>query len=437
MAGKPIAVSFIADTRELNKGLANTQRALNDTGAEAAQAAEKVERVFVRVTDRADAAATNFSILGGAVGDVAGGFDAFGSALGLSEGQIEAINGASEKLSAALMFGAGVADIAAVSSELLNKVNLKGTAIKVKDRAVTIAKAAAEKAAAIGTKALAAAQWVLNAAMRANPIGILITALIAVGAALVLAYKKSETFRNIVNGVFAAVGVGVRAMLNVVRVVFNAMRKVIGTALGVIARIIRTYVAVYRRVFTVVWNAVKTVTKGAFTGIKNLVTTPLTAIVSFVRGVPGKLLALGSKFKNAGKSVIGKFIDGIGRVGGAAADFASKIWGAVKAAINSGIDKLNGLLEFDFKVKGIGFHVNPPDIPHLANGGITTGPTLALIGDNPGGREAVIPLDKYPLGGNTYNVTVVAPVGSSSADIGRELTKHIAAYERSGGRRRA
>jgi hypothetical protein len=33
-------------------------------------------------------------------------------------------------------------------------------------------------------------------------------------------------------------------------------------------------------------------------------------------------------------------------------------------------------------------------IPALKDGGITLGPTLALIGDNPGGREAVIPLDR-------------------------------------------
>ena len=40
-------------------------------------------------------------------------------------------------------------------------------------------------------------------------------------------------------------------------------------------------------------------------------------------------------------------------------------------------------------------------------------------------------------GGNTYHITVNAPVGASSADIGRELTKYISAYERQGGRKRA
>jgi len=35
-------------------------------------------------------------------------------------------------------------------------------------------------------------------------------------------------------------------------------------------------------------------------------------------------------------------------------------------------------------------------IPALKNGGITTGPQLALVGDNRSGREAIIPLEKLP-----------------------------------------
>ena len=38
-------------------------------------------------------------------------------------------------------------------------------------------------------------------------------------------------------------------------------------------------------------------------------------------------------------------------------------------------------------------------------------------------------------GGNTYQITVHAPVGASSADIGRELVGHIKQYERIGGRK--
>jgi hypothetical protein len=48
------------------------------------------------------------------------------------------------------------------------------------------------------TNGLAASMLALNAAMRANPIGLIVTALALVGAAFVFAWKKSETFRGIV-----------------------------------------------------------------------------------------------------------------------------------------------------------------------------------------------------------------------------------------------
>ena len=35
-----------------------------------------------------------------------------------------------------------------------------------------------------------------------------------------------------------------------------------------------------------------------------------------------------------------------------------------------------------------------PKIPRFAQGGITSGPTLAMVGDNVGGREVIAPLDR-------------------------------------------
>jgi hypothetical protein len=58
---------------------------------------------------------------------------------------------------------------------------------------------------AIATNGMAIAQKALNLAMRMNPIGLIITALLLLGTGLVLAYKKSATFRAIVQGAFAGV----------------------------------------------------------------------------------------------------------------------------------------------------------------------------------------------------------------------------------------
>lgn len=54
---------------------------------------------------------------------------------------------------------------------------------------------------------VATGAWVaMNLAFIATPIGAIITGLVLLGVGLVVAYKKSETFRNIVNGALQAVG---------------------------------------------------------------------------------------------------------------------------------------------------------------------------------------------------------------------------------------
>jgi phage-related minor tail protein len=64
------------------------------------------------------------------------------------------------------------------------------------------------------TKIWSGAQAVLNAVLSANPIVLIIGSLIALGAGLVIAYKKSETFRDIVNGAFSAVSDAASFMWN-------------------------------------------------------------------------------------------------------------------------------------------------------------------------------------------------------------------------------
>lgn len=64
---------------------------------------------------------------------------------------------------------------------------------------------AAQLVATAGTKLWTASQWLLNAALTANPIALVIIAVAALTAGLVVAYQKSETFRDIVKGAFDAV----------------------------------------------------------------------------------------------------------------------------------------------------------------------------------------------------------------------------------------
>jgi hypothetical protein len=68
-------------------------------------------------------------------------------------------------------------------------------------------------------------------------------------------------------------------------------------------------------------------------------------------------------------------------------------------------------------------------VPRMAEGGIVTGPTLALIGE--AGPEAVVPLDRMSTGGGvTINVTGGL---ATSAEIGESVVNALRAYSRSAG----
>ncbi|MGW0642386.1 phage tail tape measure protein [Streptomyces badius] len=58
------------------------------------------------------------------------------------------------------------------------------------------------------TRGWAAAQALLNGVLALNPITLIVIGVVALGAALVVAYKKSETFRNIVNATWSGIKAG-------------------------------------------------------------------------------------------------------------------------------------------------------------------------------------------------------------------------------------
>lgn len=122
-----------------------------------------------------------------------------------------------------------------------------------------------------------------------------------------------------------------------------------------------------------------------------------------------------------------------GRIGRAASGMWDSIVSNFKGAINTLIAMWNGL---SFTLGGGSFMgvdipsvtLNTPDIPYLAAGGVTTGPTLAMIGE---GREdeAVLPLSKLDgmlrgvansvrsTGGQSREPLTIEVVGADSAFV--------------------
>jgi hypothetical protein len=177
-----------------------------------------------------------------------------------------------------------------------------------------------------------AAQFALNLVMSANPIGLVVIAIGALVAAFVIAYKKSETFRN-----------GVKAL---------------------------------------------------FEGVKEGV----TGTVDFIKGL----------------------LDGV-------LGFYKSLFNGIATLWNNSVGKLSfSVPDWVPGFGGKGFSV--PKIPLLAEGGIVTDPTLAMIGER--GPEAVIPLNRANMGGN---ITVNVYSTLADASLPDKLVNALRQYNRRSG----
>jgi len=181
-------------------------------------ARDKASRIFDNIGTSSDRLATKVN---GSNRKMGAGFSKFGRALEKDVGfrVDKAHNGLSlltnfigGPFGAGLMAGVVALDTISTVLSIVSVANIKAAASWVVHKTAMLATSAA-------TKAVAAGMWLINAAM--GPMGLAVLAIAAVGIALVVAYKKSETFRNIVNGVWRAVAIGVLAFAKVFLQVFK------------------------------------------------------------------------------------------------------------------------------------------------------------------------------------------------------------------------
>jgi phage-related protein len=428
----PIRIGLTADEKDLDRSLERAEAAIEDTARSASRAADRIDSSFSTAADGADTMASKSSQAAGALGDLGGvvadglGFPGLGAAMENSA-----------------MWAQGLAG----AGDALNLVTDSTIVKNITAKAATLGKAAADKAAAAAAKTAAAGQWALNAAMSANPIGLIVLALVALVAGLVIAYQKSETFRNIVNGAFSKVQEVVSGVVTWFREkvpaawervraatarVFGRIRAIVSGAMGVVKRIFQNIpiVFVIRH-----WETLRTKTAAAFTWVRTRIMTLFGGVLTWVRTKVGDIVGYFAGLKERITRRVAGAFDGLKTVFVDALNWIIGKWNAV---------------DFGIKIKapdwlgGAGFEVKDifPDIPRLAQGGYTTsGPSLVMMGDNPSGVEYGIPsevLDKLGGGGgNTYVIHQQVHPGASLVQAGRELVRAIEAFEGAGGRRLA
>ena len=263
------------------------------------------------------------------------------------------------------------------------------------------------------TTAFTAVQAAFNAVMALNPIFLIVAAVVAIIAVLVLLQKEFGLF----DGVIKFVGDSFSAVWDAIKAVFdwvtNNWKLLLAVITGPFGLAIAFVVTFKDQIIGFIGNLIGWIGT-AFKTVLDLILWP------FKKAWEGIVF-----FKDMVVSVFNGLKDLAGSI-------FDKVGGAFKGVINAVISNLEGGLNFAIKGlniildgidKAAGPWVNFGEIPNvklprLAEGGIVTGPTIAMIGE---GREpeAVIPLSKLGsmgLGGGA-NITVNVNGGDPNAIV--------------------
>lgn len=199
----------------------------------------------------------------------------------------------------------GWADLASGLANFVIPALIQVATAEGRQAIATVASTVATKTAAAATKAWAAVQWVLNAALAANPIGLVIVAIAALVAGIIIAYKKSETFRNIVQGAARAAAAAFQWVVNAIKAVIGWMRANWPLVLGIITGPIGLAVALvaknWGRISAAARGAVSAIRsafRGAYNAIAGPVRAAINAITSWINGIVNRIASVGAKARS-------------------------------------------------------------------------------------------------------------------------------------------
>jgi hypothetical protein len=191
------------------------------------------------------------------------------------------------------------------------------TTLMIKNTIASKAKAAADFFLASKTGLLTRAQWLLNAAFAANPIGLIVAAVALLVAGFVLLYNKSETVRNI----FAGIANVAKSLVNIFKDVSDSITKTFsGGFLDGLKNIGTSIIDGIKKSFSEAFSDLENIIKGEDVGASALrLAKKVLNIMTF--GLSGALT-------DAGKFVIDSFTKGFNEN----KDFEAK----VKVRLNRG-----------------------------------------------------------------------------------------------------
>lgn len=257
MAGKnQVTLTFAGDESKLSQSFERVGAAADGMKARVGDASNRVGESassFDRVGEAADGAegkAQGFSDTLTGTADIAAGAGQIMKG-NLFEGFVTVGQGAAD-------LAGGLASFVIPAIKNMTKASIANAVQNVRTTATTVAQKGAMLASAAATRVMTVAQRGLNLAMRANPIGIVITVLAALVAGIVIAYNKSATFRRIVQASMLGVKVAFQTVVKAGAAVVGWFKELPGRISGFMGGVANVITRPFRDAFNSIrnfWNS--------------------------------------------------------------------------------------------------------------------------------------------------------------------------------------
>ena len=286
-----------------------------------------------------------------------------------------------------------------------------------------------------------AAQWALNVAMTANPIGIVIVAIGALVGAFIVLWNKSEGFRNFwinlwekvkaivtsawegIKAGFEKIKNGISAVKEKVSTMWNGVKEKTSELWGGVKNVVSEKLNNIKSAYDAHGGGLKGATFAAIEGVKEYYRTGYDAINQLTGGKLGevvnavgvKMEAVKSKFgeafgnvkntvmtifeniKNGITEKISAAVNKVKEIFGSIADKVSEVWGKIKGIIKAPKIVQKGTVS----IAGVSTPIPKLGLEWNAKGGIMTRPTafgyangkVQMGGE--AGAEAILPLRTF------------------------------------------
>lgn len=256
----------------------------------------------------------------------------------------------------------------------------------VAEKVGMIASSAAMVAHKIATIASTVAQWALNAAFWACPITWIVAGIMAVIAIGILLWKNWDKIKAKTVELWQSFQEKFPAMATLVKLATLPMRIAMQAVMIVFKLLKAAGIALWNGLKWC-WNGIKTATIAVWNQIQQPLMNAWNKIKEFGAYVWGT-------FKNAFISAWQGIRDKISGVFSGLVGIVKGPMNAVISLVNKAIGAINKInIKLPQWAGGGNIGFNIPKIPQLAEGGIATKPTMAMIGEG-NESEAVLPLSK-------------------------------------------